>query len=147
MELFYCIYACFSDYAISSCPIPVHVGYSPESGTISPHHVNVSRMVITCTNEGSPHPGATGHIVQLLLIVLNLQAELRSTDEIESVKMELEITGFANAAYDNVMFKFHPNFASEHLLAVGNWDEARRHSVREVLREARKNFHRHPRPW
>lgn len=80
-------------------------------------------------------------------ILLGVQAALRSTNVIESVKIQLEGVGFANAPYDNVLFTFHPSFASQHLLAVGNWDGPRRHAVRKVLREAKENFHQHPRPW
>eukprot|EP00904_Undaria_pinnatifida_P013653 jgi/Undpi1/9418/HiC_scaffold_27.g11875.m1 len=76
-----------------------------------------------------------------------MKAALRSTNVIESVKIQLEGVGFANAPYDNVLFTFHPSFASQHLLAVGNWDGPRRHAVRKVLREAKENFHQHPRPW
>ena len=76
-----------------------------------------------------------------------MQAELSSTREIETFKIELENTGFTNAPYDNVVFTFHPSFASQYLLAVGNRDESRRNSARKVLHEARQNFHRHPRPW
>ena len=66
-----------------------------------------------------------------LSAVLNVKAELSSTREIERFKIELENTGFANAPYDNVVFTFHPSFASQYLLAVGNWDESRRNSVRK----------------
>ena len=45
-----------------------------------------------------------------LSAVLNVQAELSSTREIERFKIELENTGFANAPYDNVVFTFHPRF-------------------------------------
>ena len=79
--------------------------------------------------------------------VLNLQAALMSTTTMESVMAELDSTGIMNAPYGRVMFTFHPSFASQHLLAVGNWDESRRHSVRTILHEARLNFHRQPRPW
>lgn len=61
--------------------------------------------------------------------------------------MELGNTGFLDLPYDRVLFTFHPSYASQHLLAVGNWDEARRNAVRMVLQQARENFHKHPRPW
>ena len=94
---------------------------------------------------------ATGTVVPGIALiscisVLNLQLGL-ATAAIESVKTELENTGIANAAYDSVIFTFHPSFASQQLLAQGNWDEAMRHTVRTILDEARQNFHRHPRPW
>ena len=82
-----------------------------------------------------------------LPVVPNVQAELSSTDVNESAKMKLENAGFADVPCTTVLFTFHPNFASEYLITVGNWDEARRLSVRTVLHEARENFHRHPRPW
>lgn len=61
--------------------------------------------------------------------------------------MELWNTGFQNAPYTTVLFTFHPNFASDYLIAVGNWNEAKRWAIRTVLHRARENFHRHPRPW
>ncbi|CAM9532516.1 unnamed protein product, partial [Laminaria digitata] len=79
--------------------------------------------------------------------IIQASAELNLTDANERVKMELENAGFVNAPNTTVIFTIHPNFASEYLTSLGNWDEARRRSVRTVLHEARQNFHRHPRPW
>ena len=70
-----------------------------------------------------------------------------SIKAIESVKRDLSANGFADAPYDRVRFTFHRGFPSRHLIAVGNWDETRRNTIRTVLQEARQNFHRHPRPW
>lgn len=72
---------------------------------------------------------------------------MRSIAAIEDVKLELRNFGFVNLPYDRVMFTFHPSYASQNLLAVGNWDETRRNDVRTVLHQARVNFHKHPRPW
>lgn len=76
-----------------------------------------------------------------------VQPALKSAEVMKSVKMQLFDAGFVNVPYDRVMFTFHPSFASQHLLAVGNWDEARRNAARTVLQQARENFHKHPRPW
>lgn len=76
-----------------------------------------------------------------------MQIGQTSLDVVRVIVRELEATGIAKAPYDRVMFTFHPSYASQHLLAIGNWDETRRQSVRTILQQARQNFHRHPRPW
>ncbi|CAN0267356.1 unnamed protein product, partial [Laminaria digitata] len=69
-----------------------------------------------------------------------IQVELNSTKANEIAKKELQNTGLAKAPYPTVVFTFHPTFASEHLSALGSWDEARLTTVRRVLHEARQNF-------
>lgn len=64
-----------------------------------------------------------------------------------AVREDIKNAGTLSRPWNRVVFTFHPSFASSLLANVGSWDEPKRQIVRRVLREARDNFHQHPRPW
>lgn len=113
-----------------------------------------SKPPITCNNTCIFYRCIYVHFHAAVLSLVTLlcspcprQPQLRSTEEVEIAKRELESIGFENTPYDNVVFTFHPSFAAEQLVTVGNWDGPRKSIVRSVLQRARNNFHRHPRQW
>ncbi|CAM9177227.1 unnamed protein product, partial [Hapterophycus canaliculatus] len=66
---------------------------------------------------------------------------------ISTVKKGLEERDIKDQPWDNVVFTLSATLASHHLVNIGSWDERKRTIVRDVLGEAKKNFHQHPRPW
>lgn len=81
-------------------------------------------------------------------LLLHPQPSIHSTQPILAVQRDLMAAGVSGQQpWDRVVFKVHPSYASALLLNLGSWDEPKRQLVRRVLREARENFHRHPRPW
>lgn len=66
---------------------------------------------------------------------------------LDGVKGEIEERGITNLPWDRLVITMARSLASAHLAATGSWDERKKQIVREVLQEARSNFHQHPRPW
>lgn len=63
------------------------------------------------------------------------------------LREHIEYAGVSALGSDRVIFTIDATSASQHLLAIGSWDETKRQTVRAVLEEARTNFHWHPRRW
>ena len=81
-------------------------------------------------------------------IVRNLQkTKIEEVEFLENLKVEIASKGLANVPWDRVLIMMPSALASSHIVAVGSWDERKREIGRNVLQEARKNFHQHPRPW
>ena len=81
-------------------------------------------------------------------IVRNLQVtNINEVECFENLKHEIASKGLANLPWDRVLIMMPSVLASSHLIAVGSWDERKREISRNVLHEARKIFHQHPRPW
>lgn len=72
---------------------------------------------------------------------------MHSAEAIEGVTWIVKNRGLVDQPWNHVVFTFEMSFPSQHLCTLGGWDEARRHTVRKVLAEAKDNFHVHPRPW
>ncbi|CAM9840597.1 unnamed protein product [Ectocarpus sp. 6 AP-2014] len=69
------------------------------------------------------------------------------TQSMLKMQNKLQESGIEGQRWDRVVFSLTATLASQHLVNIGSWDERKRKIVREVLQEARSNFHRHPRPW
>ncbi|CAN0162597.1 unnamed protein product [Ectocarpus fasciculatus] len=69
------------------------------------------------------------------------------TQSILEIQTKLRQTDLKRQRLDRVFFSVDLMLASYHLVNVGSWDGKKRDIVRQVLQEARSNFHRHPRPW
>ena len=108
-------------------PNIVRATYSPSS-EMTPFHIR------SCT--------------KLDAIVRNLQET--KIDEVEflgNLKVEIASKGVANVSWDRLLIMMPSALASSHIVTVGSWDERKREIGRNVLQEARTNFHQHPRPW
>ncbi|CAM9440628.1 unnamed protein product, partial [Ectocarpus fasciculatus] len=66
---------------------------------------------------------------------------------IASVQRELEAAGFAGRTWRHLVFEVDKSWTAHRLTNLGSWDQSKRETVRDVLRQMRQNFHRHPRPW
>lgn len=77
----------------------------------------------------------------------HFQLDLRSTEALLDIRQTIQATSFLDQPWEQVAFTFHPTLASQHLVNLMSWDEAKRQTARNVLEIARENFHRHPRPW
>ena len=81
-------------------------------------------------------------------IVRNLQqTNFIDVEFLESLKANITWEGLANVPWDRVLITVSSKLASSYLAMAGSWDEKKREIGRNVLQEARKNFHHHPRPW
>ncbi|CAM9182579.1 unnamed protein product [Ectocarpus sp. 8 AP-2014] len=69
------------------------------------------------------------------------------TQSILEIQTQLQKSDIKHQRWDRVVFSVDLGLATYHVVNVGSWDERKRNIVREVLQEARSNFHRHPRPW
>ncbi|CAM9498525.1 unnamed protein product [Ectocarpus sp. 13 AM-2016] len=77
-----------------------------------------------------------------------LEPEKRSFKRsILEIKRQLQQSDIKHQRWDRVVFSVDLMLASHHLVNIGSWDKRKRNIVREVLQEARSNFHRHPRAW
>ncbi|CAM9998318.1 unnamed protein product [Ascophyllum nodosum] len=82
------------------------------------------------------------------IILTNVtETNINDVEFLEDLKVEITSKGLANVPWDRVLIMMPSSLASSHLIAAGSWDERKRELSRNVLQEARKNFHYHPRPW
>ena len=108
--------------------------------------INVVRATSFPRSDMTPSP------IQLCTkmdaIVRNQQeTNINDVEFLEDLKVEITSKGLANVPWDRVLIMMPSSLASSHLIAAGSWDERKRELSRNVLQEARKNFHYHPRPW
>ncbi|CAM9178418.1 unnamed protein product [Ectocarpus sp. 12 AP-2014] len=90
-------------------------------------------------------PSVPSPVKEKLLVV---EAKNRSfTQSIVELQTQLQQSDIKNQRWGRVVFSVDLMLATYHLVNVGSWDERKRNIVREVLQEARLNFHRYPRPW
>ncbi|CAM9214294.1 unnamed protein product [Ectocarpus sp. 8 AP-2014] len=89
-------------------------------------------------------PSVPDPVQEKLLVV---EASASFTQSILEIQTQLQQSDIKRQRWDRVVFSVDLMLASYHLVNVGSWDERKRNIVREVLQEARSNFHRHPRPW
>ncbi|CAM9300435.1 unnamed protein product [Ectocarpus sp. 8 AP-2014] len=90
-------------------------------------------------------PSVPSPVQEKLMIV---EPKKRSfAQSIREMKTKLQQSDIKRQRWDRVVFSVDLMLASHHLVNIGSWDERKRRIVREVLQEARSNFHRHPRPW
>lgn len=70
-----------------------------------------------------------------------------SVKELEVAKWSADSKNTTDQGWDRILFSTNVNFATRSLTAIANWDNDRREIVRNVMAQARHNFHVHPRPW